>query len=102
VNVKGKVIGFHSGIPLYTVGQRHGFTISKGQASNLPPFYVIEKKMKTNQLVVGFGKETERKEFFLKDINWINLVKFKGKGFKNKTKGSLSGGVIKSEGFKTR
>ena len=97
VNVKGKVIGFHSGIPLYTVGQRHGFTVNKGQASNLSPFYVIEKKMKTNQLVVGFGKETERKEFLLKDINWINIVKFKGKGFKTKLKVRYQGELLKAK-----
>jgi len=66
VNFKGKVIGSHSGIPLYTVGQRHGFTVNKGQASNLSPFYVIEKKMKTNQLVVGFGKRNRKKRIFAK------------------------------------
>ena len=58
VDVKGKVIGKHRGIPLYTVGQRHGFTITETKA--IKPFYVIAKKPKKNQLVVGFGEEAER------------------------------------------
>jgi tRNA-specific 2-thiouridylase len=75
VDTKGRVIGQHQGLPLYTIGQRHGFTKSyqlKAKSSNLiPPYYVIGKDSKTNCLIVGFGKETERKEFLVKDVNWL-------------------------------
>ncbi len=70
VNLKGKVIGKHLGLPLYTVGQRHGFNITDKKV--LGPLYVINKKVKKNQLVVGFGKEAEKKEFLVKEVNWIS------------------------------
>lgn len=78
VDTNGRVIGKHYGLPLYTIGQRHGFKISakrKVQSAKLiPPFYVIDKDIKQNRLIVGFGKEAERKEFWVKDINWINQL----------------------------
>jgi len=70
VDIKGKVIGEHQGLPLYTIGQRHGFRITDKKV--IGPLYVIDKKIKKNQLVVGFGKEAERKEFFVKDVNWTS------------------------------
>jgi len=70
VDTKGNIIGRHFGLPLYTIGQRHGFRLDLKKI--LPPYYVIEKDAKNNRLIVGFGKETERKEFLVKNINWIN------------------------------
>jgi tRNA-specific 2-thiouridylase len=70
VDTKGKVIGKHQGIPLYTIGQRHGFTITDKKV--IGPLYVIDKDVKKNRLIVGFGREAERKEFFVKNVNWID------------------------------
>lgn len=70
VDIKGKMIGEHQGLPLYTIGQRHGFRITDKKV--IGPLYVIDKKIKKNRLVVGFGKEAERKEFLVKDVNWIS------------------------------
>lgn len=97
VDLKGKVIGSHLGLPLYTIGQRHGFTINRGQTPNLPPFYVIRKKVKTNQLVVGFGKETERKEFLLKDVSWINPIEFEKGVFRTELKVRYQGELLKAK-----
>ncbi len=83
VDTAGTVIGSHNGLWFYTVGQRSGFTIdqttlvktSDGSTitkHNIPPFYVIEKKPETNQLVVGFGSETLKQEFAVADSVWIN------------------------------
>ena len=73
VDIKGQTIGQHQGLPLYTVGQRHGFSINpKLQTPVLPPYYVIGKDVKKNRLIVGFGKETERKEFVIRNVNWVN------------------------------
>ena len=77
VDVKDRVIGKHFGLPLYTIGQRHGFKINpKSKIQNpklkiIPPLYIIGKDIKKNRLIVGFGKETEKKEFWVKDVNWI-------------------------------
>ncbi|MFH1289453.1 MAG: tRNA 2-thiouridine(34) synthase MnmA [Patescibacteria group bacterium] len=76
LNKKGEIIGNHGGLAFYTIGQRHGFEISKklkAKAGLIPPFYVIGKDVKRNILIVGFGKETEAKSFIVKDLNWINL-----------------------------
>jgi len=70
VDIKDKVIGEHKGLPLYTIGQRHGFRITNKKI--IGPLYVIDKKIKKNQLMVGFGKEAERKEFGVKEVNWID------------------------------
>jgi len=87
VDTEGRVIGRHFGLPLYTIGQRHGFEINvKSQMSNvksIPPFYVIGKDIKKNRLIVGFGKETEKKEFLVEKVNWINpIFKLQVSGFK--------------------
>ncbi|MFH2109480.1 MAG: tRNA 2-thiouridine(34) synthase MnmA [Patescibacteria group bacterium] len=68
VDTKGEVIGSHEGLPFYTIGQRRGFTLTKYQGL---PLYVISKNMERNELVVGFGKETEVGEFKVGDINWL-------------------------------
>ncbi len=76
VDVKGNVIGQHTGLWFYTVGQRHGFTINAkltikqadGTELNkhlIPPFYVIRKNPEKNQLVVGFGADTYTDQFSL-------------------------------------
>jgi len=78
VNVAGEVIGQHTGLWFYTIGQRHGFEISGSWMSKLgelrhamPPYYVIDKIPDKNQLVVGFGAETFRSEFEISDVHWI-------------------------------
>lgn len=79
VDTKSKVIGKHQGLPLYTIGQRHGFTITDKKV--IGPLYVIAKDIKRNQLIVGFGREAERKEFSVLGVNWIS-----GKPPKDKTR----------------
>ena len=57
VNLKGDVLGKHRGLHLYTLGQRKGI----GVPSNVykEAFVVVDKKIKENELVVGFDcKET--------------------------------------------
>jgi len=75
VDAFGQVVGRHFGLPLYTIGQRHGFEINlKSHISNLtsiPPFYVVGKDVKKNRLIIGFGKEAEQKEFWVEKVNWI-------------------------------
>lgn len=79
INTSGEVMGKHTGLWFYTVGQRHGFEISGTYKSKLgdvkhsmPPYYVIRKIPENNQLVVGFGPETFREELWVEDIHWID------------------------------
>ncbi len=83
VDTKGNIIGTHKGIWFYTIGQRHGFQIDKKtlikqsdgstiEKQNIPPFYVIGKDAKKNQLIVGFGSETYTDTFKVTNTHWIN------------------------------
>jgi len=67
-DTKGEVIGFHDGLPFYTIGQRRGFTLTKYQGL---PMFVIGKNSEKNTLVVGCGKETEVSSFKVGEINWL-------------------------------
>lgn len=82
VDTAGNVIGSHKGLWFYTVGQRSGFEIEAKtiikqddgttiDKHNIPPFYVIRKNPEKNQLVVGFGSETLREKFGVRELHWI-------------------------------
>ncbi|MEA1929406.1 MAG: tRNA 2-thiouridine(34) synthase MnmA [Patescibacteria group bacterium] len=52
LNEKGGIIGRHDGAVFCTIGERHGFTITK-KTSGDKPYYVVAKDIKKNQLVVA-------------------------------------------------
>lgn len=83
VDTDGNIIGSHQGLWFYTIGQRGGFTIFPTQIiktktgetltkHNIPPFYVIGKNVKENQLVVGFGAQTQQHLFEITDLHLID------------------------------
>ncbi len=70
VTSTGQVIGQHEGLPYYTLGQREGIGVG-GQG----PYYVIDKNIDTNQLVVTNNQKDEqlwKKEFTVTDLSWTN------------------------------
>jgi len=67
VDAKGKIIGKHNGLWFYTVGQRKGIKLPGG------PFYVVDKNLKKNLLIVSKNKkDLERKELIAENVNWIS------------------------------
>jgi len=62
----GKILGRHTGIPFYTVGQRRGLNISAGV-----PVYVAKIDVRENRIVVGKKDDILQKEFDVKKINWL-------------------------------
>lgn len=56
-NDKGKVIGRHDGLMYYTLGQRQGIGIGGRKDSNEAPWYVLQKDLKNNVLIVGQGHD---------------------------------------------
>lgn len=48
----GNVIGTHEGAILYTVGQRHGFTITKNGVTDTP-YYVVDRDIVKNTVIVS-------------------------------------------------
>ncbi len=99
LNEKGEIIGEHSGAFFFTIGERHGFTITK-KSSDDKPLYVVSKDVKKNTITVSektgesgnkfsekslasptsVGEETRgllEENFFpirLSNINWIEGV----------------------------
>jgi tRNA-uridine 2-sulfurtransferase len=67
LNTKGDVIGQHDGLINYTIGQRKGIRISSKQ-----PYYVIQKDIKFNQLIVGTIDELGQKTIKMSSVNWTN------------------------------
>ena len=62
-----KTVGTHQGLWFYTIGQRKGIMLSGG------PFYVLDKDIKKNVLIVSKDeKSLYSKEVKLKKINWIS------------------------------
>ena len=67
VNPKGQIIGNHQGLWFYTIGQRKGIELPAG------PFYVLDKDLKKNILIVTKNeKDLYKKELIAKNINWIS------------------------------
>ena len=66
VNTHGQVIGTHSGIHRYTIGQRRGIGIA-----NERPLYVVSIDSSQNRVVVGEQEELLREEFTAAGVNWV-------------------------------
>lgn len=66
VKADGEIIGRHTGIHNYTVGQRKGLGIP-----DETPYYVMALKPETNEVVVGKEGDLLRSELSVRAINWI-------------------------------
>ncbi|KEI71748.1 tRNA 2-thiouridylase [Endozoicomonas elysicola] len=55
--VEGAVIGEHSGLMYHTIGQRQGLGIGGLKNANEEPWYVLDKDLERNVLIVGQGKD---------------------------------------------
>lgn len=67
VGSNGKVYGTHSGIHLYTIGQRRGLGISSRE-----PLYVKALDPERRQVIVAPRNELYRQHFFVNDTRWIH------------------------------
>ena len=74
-NEKGETIGHHDGVFFHTLGERHGFTITK-KSSKDKPYYVVGKDVKKNTLFVTHKKHSDislsKSVCKIKDMNWIS------------------------------
>lgn len=72
VNKQGKVLGTHTGLHNYTIGQRRGLGIS-----NLVPLFVLGFNKEKNEVIVGEEKELYQKEILVTDINLLLIDEIK-------------------------
>jgi tRNA-specific 2-thiouridylase len=70
VSEDGQVVGTHSGIHKYTVGQRKGL-VAAGR-----PQYVVKIETELNQIVIG--NDPQKRSFKVRDPNWIAIENLTG------------------------
>ncbi|MDQ3076595.1 MAG: tRNA 2-thiouridine(34) synthase MnmA [bacterium] len=72
VNEKGEIIGIHEGAVFYTIGQRHGYSLTKKSATDTP-YYIVKKDIDANTLTVSQKLEEDSlktiKRIILSEVN---------------------------------
>lgn len=73
--VDGDNIGEHTGLMYYTIGQRQGLGIGGVKNASEEPWFVVEKEITRNVLIVAQGTHHPRlykQALISSDIHWIN------------------------------
>ena len=65
----GSVIGEHTGLPNYTIGQRKGLGVTHPK-----PLYVVAMNPYRNALIVGEREELGQNELTAKRVNWVSDI----------------------------
>lgn len=79
-DIDGKIIGKHDGIMFYTIGQRKGLGIGGIKDSDENAWYVVDKDITNNKIIVAQGGEHPRlykTTLTAKDCNFINPIRKK-------------------------
>lgn len=79
----GKIIGAHIGSALYTIGERHGFTLFSNTPSQ-EPLYIIAKNIEKNTITVAPRESTISKKdstISILETNWISGMPEVGKKY---------------------
>lgn len=66
VDTQGKVVGQHTGLPDYTIGQRKGLGIAARE-----PLYVTAFDRARNAVIVGTKNELGKRVLVARAVNWI-------------------------------
>jgi tRNA-specific 2-thiouridylase len=67
INQNGEILSKHQGLHFYTIGQRKSIGLSGG------PYYVLDKDIKKNILIVSKNeKDLDKSEVLIKSVNWIS------------------------------
>jgi tRNA-specific 2-thiouridylase len=74
VTLDGEPLGRHQGLMFHTIGQRQGLGIGGLRDTSGEPWYVVDKQLATNRLVVAQGKHHPalfRSTLEANDLHWI-------------------------------
>lgn len=77
ISIDGQTIGQHDGLIYYTIGQRRGIGIGGIKNSNEQPWYVIDKDITNNMLIVAQGREHPHlmsTGIVAQQLHWINHI----------------------------
>jgi tRNA-specific 2-thiouridylase len=67
LNTSGEILGEHSGLAFYTIGQRKGLGITSSQ-----PMYVLQMDTASNSLIVGTIEELGQTELSAHQVTYIS------------------------------
>jgi tRNA-specific 2-thiouridylase len=73
VNDDGEVIGRHTGVHHFTVGQRKGLGLAAGK-----PLYVLSIDSQNNRVVVGEDEALRKQAFEVENVNWVSIARPSG------------------------
>lgn len=74
-NTSGDIIGKHDGLMFYTLGQRQGLGIGGIKDLSEEPWYVVDKEISTNTLIVAQGTNHPRlysQGLICGEIHWLD------------------------------
>jgi tRNA-uridine 2-sulfurtransferase len=66
VHVDGRVLGRHTGIANFTIGQRRGLNVSSAE-----PLFVVRLEPATQRVIAGPREHLRTTALAIKDINWL-------------------------------
>ncbi len=71
INEQGEVIGHHEGVMFFTIGERHGFTITKKSVDD-KPYFIVAKDVTANTVIVSHTPPQEKsgEVISLTSTNW--------------------------------
>ena len=75
INTEGDLLGHHQGVTFFTIGQRQGLGIGGLKDGQGEAWYVVDKDLEQNQLIVGQGNDHPRlfnSSLVLEKIHWID------------------------------
>ncbi len=75
IDTEGNILGTHQGITFFTIGQRQGLGIGGIADANEQPWYVVDKRLDTNELVVAQGTDHPalfNKSLIVEKMHWID------------------------------
>jgi tRNA-specific 2-thiouridylase len=79
VTARGEVLGQHSGIHNFTVGQRKGLSISTPSSTgDTAPRYVLAIHPDSHRVTVGGDDELMSRELVANRLNWISVARLAG------------------------
>jgi len=96
LDVKGNIVGKHSGIINFTIGQRKGIGIASKE-----PIYIVNIDAKKNEIIVGNKNALVVNKIYLKNLNILGNFKegYKDLFIKVRSTGRLIKASVKLEKF---
>jgi len=70
VSETGEIVGRHSGVHNFTIGQRKGLGFATGK-----PLYVLSIDPETNRVIVGDDDALRTASFEIENVNWVSFEK---------------------------